>query len=289
MKVAVFVKATNSSEAGVMPNQQLLEEMGRYNEELFNAGIIRDGAGLQPTSKAVRVRFSGTDRIVIDGPFAETKELVAGYWLWEVPSMTDAVDWLKKCPNPMPEESEIEIRPLFEAEDFGPELTAEMREQESNFEAKVALQKSTVTPYLFFGGRCEEALEFYKAGLGAIVGMVMRFNESPDPTPEGMLAPGFENKIMHCEFKVGAMSIMASDGCSEGDANFGGFRLALSVPTAASADLAFNVLAASGKIYMPLSETFWSPRYGMVTDKFGVGWMVMVPALTHVPLHSAKA
>lgn len=275
MKVVVFVKASPSSEAGVMPSQQLLADMGRYNEELFNAGIMKDGAGLHPSSKGVRVRFSGTDRTVINGPFAETKELVAGFWMWEVESMEQAIEWLKKCPNPMAEESDIEIRPLFEAADFGEEFTPELREKEAKLEAALAMEKATVQPYLFFSGRCEEALEFYKTALHAKVGMVLRFNESPDPVPPGMLQPGFESKIMHSEFQVGGMTLMASDGCDD-KSRFDGFRLALSVPTEADADRAFNALADGGNVDMPLMKTFWSPRYGMVTDKFGVGWMVMV-------------
>ncbi|MGL5094301.1 MAG: YciI family protein [Planctomycetia bacterium] len=276
MKVAVFVKASKSSEAGEMPSRQLLADMGRYNEELVNAGIMKDGAGLHPTTKAVRVRFSGKNRSVLNGPFAETKELVAGYWLWEVKSMEEAVEWLKKCPNPMPEDSEIEIRPLFEADDFGAEFTPELRQKEAELEAALSMGKATVQPYLFFAGRCDEALEFYKTALRAKVGMVMRFNESPDPTPPGMLPPGFETKIMHTEFQVGGMTLMASDGC-EAESRFAGFRLALSVPTEADADRAFDALAEGGKVDMPLVKTFWSPRYGMVTDKFGVEWMVMVP------------
>ena len=275
MKVVVFVKASPSSEAGVMPSQQLLADMGRYNEELFNAGIMKDGAGLHPSSKGVRVRFSGTDRTVINGPFAETKELVAGFWMWEVESMEQAIEWLKKCPNPMAEESDIEIRPLFEAADFGDEFTPELREKEAKLESALAMEKATVQPYLFFSGRCEEALEFYKTALHAKVGMVLRFNESPDPVPPGMLQPGFESKIMHSEFQVGGMTLMASDGCDD-KSRFDGFRLALSVPTEADADRAFNALADGGNVDMPLMKTFWSPRYGMVTDKFGVGWMVMV-------------
>ncbi|MHB0961327.1 MAG: YciI family protein [Pirellulaceae bacterium] len=276
MKVVVFVKASPSSEAGVMPSQQLLADMGRYNEELFKAGIMKDGAGLHPSSKGVRVRFSGNDRTVIDGPFAETKELVAGFWMWEVESMEQAVEWLKKCPCPMEEESDIEIRPLFEPDDFGDEFTPELREKEANLEAALSMMKATVQPYLFFGGRCEEALEFYKTALHAKVGMVLRFNESPEPPPPGVLQPGFESKIMHCEFQVGGMTLMASDGCDD-KSRFDGFRLALSVPTEVDADRVFNALAVSGKVDMPLVKTFWSPRYGMVTDKFGVGWMVMVP------------
>ncbi len=147
MKVVVFVKASQSSEAGVMPSQQLLADMGQYNEQLVKAGIMKDGAGLHPSSKAVRVRFSGKDRTVINGPFAETKELVAGYWLWEVNSMDEAIDWLKKSPNPMPEETEIEIRPMFEAEDFGEEFTPELREKEADLEAALSMEKANVQSY----------------------------------------------------------------------------------------------------------------------------------------------
>jgi hypothetical protein len=130
MKVMVFVKATQDSEAGVMPTEQLLTEMGNYNEELVKAGIMLAGEGLQPSSKGARVQFSGTNRTVTDGPFTETKELVAGYWLWQVNSMKEAIAWVKRCPNPMPGDSEIEIRPIFEAEDFGEEFTPELRAQE---------------------------------------------------------------------------------------------------------------------------------------------------------------
>jgi len=136
MKVMVIVKATNSSEAGEMPSEQLLTEMGKYNEELVNAGIMLAGEGLQPSSKGVRVRFSGAERMVMDGPFAETKELIAGYWLWQVNSMKEAIEWVKRCPNPMPEESEIEIRRIFEAEDFGDALTSELQEQEKRIQAQ---------------------------------------------------------------------------------------------------------------------------------------------------------
>ncbi|MDX2157354.1 MAG: YciI family protein [Hyphomicrobiaceae bacterium] len=130
MKVMVIVKASKASEAGEMPSQQLLTEMGNYNEQLVKAGILLAGEGLHPSSKGARVRFSGKDRLVIDGPFAETKELIAGYWLWKVASMQEAIDWLRRCPNPHNEDCEVEIRPVFEADDFGAALTPEMRAQE---------------------------------------------------------------------------------------------------------------------------------------------------------------
>ena len=129
MRVMVFVKATEDSENGVMPPQELLEAMMNYNEELVKAGVMVDGAGLKPSSQGVRVHFSGADRTVIDGPFAETKELVAGYWLWNVGSMEEAIEWVKKCPNPMLTDSDIEIRPFYEMEDFAEIATPEVEEQ----------------------------------------------------------------------------------------------------------------------------------------------------------------
>jgi hypothetical protein len=139
----VMVKATNGSEAGVMPSEQLLAEMGKYNEELVKAGIMLAGEGLHPSAKGKRVRFAGAARSVIDGPFAETKELVAGFWLWQVRSIDEAVEWVKRCPNPMPgEESEIEIRPVFEAADLGAEFTPELREQEERLRAQTEARKA---------------------------------------------------------------------------------------------------------------------------------------------------
>ena len=139
MRFIVFVKATKNSEAGVMQSQELLSAMMKYNEELVKAGVMLGGEGLHPSSKGVRVKFAGSQRIVTDGPFAETNEIVAGYWLWQCKSKAEAIEWVKRCPSPMPgEESEIEIRPLFEADDFGAELTPELREQEAQLRAQVA-------------------------------------------------------------------------------------------------------------------------------------------------------
>ena len=139
MRFLVIVKATKSSEAGEMPSEQLLTDMGKYNEELVKAGVMQAGEGLHPSSRGKRVKFSGDKRAVIDGPFAETKELIAGFWLWQCKSMAEAVEWVKRCPNPMPnEDSEIEIRQVFEAEDFGAEFTPELREQEDRLRAEMA-------------------------------------------------------------------------------------------------------------------------------------------------------
>ena len=137
MRFMIIVKATKDSEAGVMPSEELLTAMGQFNEELVKAGIMLAGDGLHPTSKGARVIFSGKKRTVIDGPFAETKELIAGYWLWQVKSKEEAIEWVKRCPNPHQEGGEIEIRQVFEAEDFGAEFTPELREQEARLRAQV--------------------------------------------------------------------------------------------------------------------------------------------------------
>jgi len=138
MRVMVIVKATKNSEAGVMPGEQLMTEMGKYNEELMKAGVLLAGDGLHPSNKGKRIRFADGKKSVIDGPFAETKELIAGYWLWQVKSMDEAVEWARRCPAPMPgEESELEIRPVFEADDFGAEFTPELRAQEDKLRAEL--------------------------------------------------------------------------------------------------------------------------------------------------------
>ena len=138
MRVMVMVKATAQSEAGEMPRTEMLAAMGRFNEELVKAGVMLAGEGLHPSSRGKRIRFSGSQRSVVDGPFAEPNELVAGFWLWQVKSIEEAVEWVKRCPNPMDGDSEIEIRPLFEAEDFGAEFTPELREQEERLRAEVS-------------------------------------------------------------------------------------------------------------------------------------------------------
>jgi hypothetical protein len=137
MRVMVIVKASKESEAGEMPSEQLLTEMGKYNEELVKAGIMKAGEGLHPSSKGKIVRFSGSRRTVIDGPFAEAKELVAGFWIWQVKSMHEAIEWAKRCPNPMEGESDLEIRPIFEAEDFGAEYTPELRAQDERLRKEI--------------------------------------------------------------------------------------------------------------------------------------------------------
>lgn len=278
MKVMVIVKASTDSEAGKMPSSELLEAMGNFNQELVNAGIMESGDGLKPSSQGYRVRFSGNERAVTQGPFAETNELIAGYWIWNVSSMEEALEWAKKCPNPMEVDSDLEIRPFYSMEDFADiDGSADVEAQEKEMQQTISLQQANLNNYLFFSGRCEEALDYYQTHLGARLGMLMRFSESPEPLPEGMLSPGFENKVMHCEFCVGDSKVLASDGCGEGN-TFSGFSLALTVNTSDLAHQIFAALADGGEVNMPLAETFWSPLYGQVTDKFGIAWMIMLPA-----------
>lgn len=139
------------------------------------------------------------------------------------------------------------------------------------------MNQTLIQPYLFFGGRCEEALEFYRDALGAQVELLMHFKDSPEPQPPGMLAPGYEDKVMHATFRIGGSTLMASDGCGA-TPSFAGFSLSLAVPTEAEADRAFAALVNGGEVKMPLAKTFWSPRFGMLTDRFGLGWMISVVA-----------
>ena len=169
MKVMVMVKASPGSEAGKMPTEALMSAMMNFNEELVKAGIMESGDGLKPSSQGLRVRFSGDQRVVTTGPFTETNELIAGYWIWNVKSMEEAIEWVKKCPNPMDDEdSDIEIRSFYEIDDFAvadPDGT--VREQENKLRQTIAMQKVEVQAYLFFSGRCDEAMAFYQQHLSA--------------------------------------------------------------------------------------------------------------------------
>jgi PhnB protein len=279
MKVMVMVKASPGSEAGKMPTEALMTAMMNFNEELVKAGIMESGDGLKPSSQGLRVRFSGDKRVVTTGPFTETNELIAGYWIWNVKSMEEAVEWVKKCPNPMDDEdSDIEIRSFYEIDDFAvADPDGKSKEKENALRQTIAMQKVEVNNYLFFSGRCDEALAFYQQHLSADIKFLIRFNETPEPMPEGVLQPGFENKVMHAEFSIGNVWVMASDGCNDVE-KFSGFRIALNVPGEDEAQRIFAALASNGgKVDMPLTKTFWSPLYGQVTDQFGVGWMVMLP------------
>jgi uncharacterized protein YndB with AHSA1/START domain len=192
MRVMVLVKASKDSEAGVMPTQQLLTEMGQFNEELVKAGIMLTGEGLHPSSKGVRVRFSGKERIVIDGPFAETKELVAGYWIWQVKSMNEAIAWLKRCPCPMTEDSDVEIRPIFSPEDFGEAFTPELQKQEERLRAEIESQANAPS-----------AVVSTERVLSASPRKIIAAFEQPDHLAQWWGPKDFTNTFEQFEFRPG--------------------------------------------------------------------------------------
>ncbi|MFO0903659.1 MAG: YciI family protein [Pirellulales bacterium] len=227
--------------------------------ELAEQGKFIAASPLHPVTSATSIRVRDGKRLVTDGPFAETTEQLGGYYILDVENLDEAIAVASRLPPA--KKGTVEIRPIYQLPD-------------SILQGATHMPKS-LQPYLFYGGRCEEALEFYKRGLGATVTMMMTFRESPAPPPPGMLAPGFEDKIMHASVQIGETQFMASDGCDAGK-GFEGFRLALQFADETAARKAFDALAQGGKIDMPLTPTFWSPCYGMVTDPFGLGWMVMV-------------
>jgi uncharacterized glyoxalase superfamily protein PhnB len=274
MRFMVMIKANRDTEAGVMPSEQLLAEMGRFNEELVKAGVMQAGEGLQPSSKGARVRFSGKSRQVIDGPFTETKELVAGFWIWKLNSLQEAIEWAKRCPNPTGEAGEIEIRQVFEAEDFGAEFTPELREQEEKLRAQIEAQQGKgkgvnpvpdahgAIPYLVVKGAAD-AIAFYQRVFDAQV--VARIN-----TPDG--------SVLHCELKVGPASFMLTEESpghgSLSPLTIGGSasHAVLYVPDADA--VIARAVAAGAKPGMPVGDQFWGDRSGTITDPFGHCWFI---------------
>jgi PhnB protein len=285
MRFMVIVKATADYEAGTMPSTEALAAMSKYNEQLVKAGVMLAGDGLHPSSRGLRVSFSGKQRTVTDGPFAETKELIAGFWLWQVRSREEAIEWLKRAP--FDGGTEVELRQVFEAEDFGTALTPELREQQERLRAQAVSQAPStppadatampVQPYLFFEGRCEEALEYYRKALGAELTALLRFADCPEPLPPGRLPPGGNNKVMHAAFRIGDTTLMASDGFCSGKPSFQGFSVSLSAPDDAAARRLFEALADGGEVRTPFGPTFFAASFGMVADRFGLRWMVSVP------------
>ncbi len=269
MRFMVIVKANADSEAGVMPSEQLLTEMTKFNEELVKAGVMLAGEGLHPSSKGARVKLSGGEPTVTDGPFAETKELIAGYWLIQVDSLDEAIAWVKQIPNPDNDESEIEIRQVFEAEDFGEEFTPEARTTEDRLRARMALKE--VNTYLFFDGNCKEAFDFYAQILGGEIEAMMPHGGTP---AEGSVPPEWKDKILHASMKLSGGRLMASDAPPGHFDKPQGFSVQLSVATADEAERIFAALAENGSVTMPIEQTFWATRFGMLVDRFGIPWMI---------------
>ena len=266
MRFMILIKANKDSEAGVMPSEQLLTEMGAFNEELVKAGIMLDGEGLQPSAKGARVQFSGQQRSVIDGPFAETKELIAGYWVWQCESLAEAVAWVKRCPNPMGEQAEVEIRQLFEADCFGEEMTPELRAQEERLRAQLQVKAvpdpQGALPYLVIRGAAD-AVGFYERVFDA---QVLTRLDAPD------------GKIMHAELKVGPARFMLTEERVEyqslSPATLGGSG-SFACVYVSDVDATFErALSAGATAIMPVLDQFWGDRAGHLRDPFGHQWMV---------------
>jgi len=272
MRFMILIKADKNSEAGVMPDTQLLEAMGRFNEELVEAGVMQAGEGLQPTSKGARVRFKGRERSVVDGPFSDTRELIAGFWIWKVKSKDEAIAWVKRCPNPMGEESEIEIRQIFEAEDFGAEFTPELRAQEDRLRAQIdAKQAAAVnpvpaatgsTPYLVIKG-AKEAIAWYQKVFGAQVVMQM---DAPD------------HQLMHAELKVGSAQFMLTEERAEHQAlsplTLGGSSSSALLYVPDTDAVVKQAVASGARVTMPVADQFWGDRSGHLIDPFGHQWFI---------------
>lgn len=269
MRFIVIIKANADSEAGIMPSAQLLTEMTRFNEELVNAGVMIAGEGLHPSSKGVRVRLSGGEPSVTDGPFAETKELIAGFWLFQVDSLEEAIEWVKRIPNPDAVETEIEIRQVFEAPDFGEELTPEVRDQEDRLRSRLSLQ--SVNTYLLFSGDCEEAFKFYAQVLGGEIESMIPHRGTE---AEGFVPPNWLDKVMHASMKVGGGRLMGSDAPPERFEKPQGFSVNLAIATVDEAERIFGLLAEGGSVTMPIGKTSWAARFGMLVDRFGIPWMI---------------
>ena len=274
MRFMVLIKADKNSEAGVMPSEELLAEMGRFNEELVKAGVMLAGEGLHPSSKGARVRFKGKERSVVDGPFAETKELIAGFWIWQVKDKAEAIEWVKRCPNPMPGESEIELRQVFEAEDFGAEFTPELRDQEDKLRAQVAAQQqapaavpgvppaSGATPYLVVKGAAD-AIGWYQRVFGAQLAFKL---DAPD------------GSVMHSELRVGPARFMLTEERLQHGARspqtLGGSPTT-QIVYVPDADAVYNAAVAAGATPgMPMGDQFWGDRSGSLTDPFGHQWFI---------------
>jgi predicted 3-demethylubiquinone-9 3-methyltransferase (glyoxalase superfamily) len=264
MRVMVIIKADERTEAGAMPSEQLLAAMGKFNEELVKAGVMLAGEGLHPSSKGKRVRFSEGKATVIDGPFTEAKELIAGFWLWQVKSMDEAVEWVKRMPSPddLPDgaEAEIEIRPVFEAEDFGAEFTPELREQEARLRAQI---EQKITPFLWFDTQAEEAMNFYTAIFkNSKVGNVTRYGEA---------GPGPEGSVMTASFELEGLQFTALNGGPE-------FKF--------NEAISFLVDCKSQKevdeLWEKLSEGGEEGPCGWLKDKYGVSWQIVPAILTEL-------
>ncbi|EKE69594.1 YciI family protein [Gallaecimonas xiamenensis] len=267
MRVIIQRKADAYTEAGQLPDNELLVAMGQFHERMLNAGILRDGMGLKPSAQGKQLRFEGGQLQVTDGPFSETKELLAGFSLLEVDSMDEALAWAKQWPK---EDGDVtlELRPLFEMEDFAPGSGVELHKALWD---KVKAGPALCNAYLNFKGDCRQAFDFYASALGAKIEVLMTHGDTPAAAE---VPPQWHDKIIHGRLRLGNWLLMASDAPEEHYQAPQGMHLHLGFSDPAEAKVVFDQLAEGGQVTMPFSETFWAKGFGMVTDRFGVPWMI---------------
>lgn len=278
MRFIILRKADKNTEAGAMPSEELLSAMADYNAELAKAGTMVTGEGLQPSAKGARITFDNGKPIVTDGPFAETKELLAGYTVIDVNSKEEAIEWVKRWP-PMDGDGnvELELRQVFELSDFEPGAGIDKHAQLGE---QLAKQPSNMAPYLMFNGQCREAFEFYAECLGGHINALITHGETPvaDEVPES-----WHDMIIHACMNVGKWSLMASDAPPDMYEKPQGIYVQIAIDDPARAEKAFNALSEGGTVRMPFEQTFWAYRFGMLVDRFGIPWMINCdnPACTH--------
>lgn len=269
MKFAILRKADESTEAGEPPSDELLSAMGLYNRELMDTGAFLDGQGLRPSRDGARVKFSGGVPAVTDGPFAETRELIAGFTIIEADSKKEALEWVRKWPSMDADgEVELEVRRVFELEDFEP---GEGIEIHSDLTERKARQPQGVANYLHFNGDCRKAFEFYEDCLGGRIETMMTYGDSP---MAGQVPGEWNDRILHASLRVGKWQLMGSDVPEDYYEPPQGFSVQIVIDDPARAEEAFTRLSEGGSVCMAFEKTFWAYRFGKVADRFGVPWII---------------
>jgi uncharacterized glyoxalase superfamily protein PhnB len=269
MKCMIIRKADPDTEAGKMPSQELLEAMGRYNERLVDAGVFRDGTGLKPSSQAARVSFKDGEPVVTDGPFAETRELIAGFTMIETDSFEQALDWVKQWPVEDAERGdlELELRPVYTLEDFPDGAGLDVHEELAQ---RLSRQPTGVVPYLpFGGGRCREAFGFYAECLGGKVEQMIAWGDMP---MQEAMSDERRTHLAHASLKIGELTLAGVDVSDDEAAQNTGGNVILNFATPTQTRAAFAALSAGGEVRMEPAETFWSTCFAVLTDRFGVHW-----------------
>lgn len=271
MKCMIIRKADPDTEAGKMPSDAMLAAMGRYNERLVDAGVFRDGTGLKPSSQAARVRFEDGKAVVTDGPFAETRELIAGFTMIETASFEEAIEWVKQWPaeDAAGGDLELEVRQLFALDDFEPGAGLDVHR---DLERRLARQPTAITPYLpFGGGKCREAFEFYAECLGGTIAQMLTWGEMP---MEESIPSERRSHLAHASLRIGGLTLAGVDvDDAEAAGNEGG-NVILGFATPGQTRAAFAALSAGGTVRMEPAATFWSACFAVFTDRYGVNWML---------------